>query len=84
MLALATNLMDQGKLVDADTMLDRVEKADRRETLVWFRRAEIQMQRGRYHEAIATFEKARSLGVDEEKVRENIRKCKEALASQRQ
>jgi tetratricopeptide (TPR) repeat protein len=84
MLGLAINLIDQGKLVDADAMLDRVEKVDPRETQVWFRRAEIQMQRGRYTEAIATFEKARGRGVDEDKVRARIKECKEALARQRQ
>ena len=84
MLGLATNLMDQGKLVDADAMLDRVEKVDPKEVQVWFHRGEIQMQRGRYTQAIATFEKAKDLGVDEEKVRARIKECRDALARQRQ
>jgi len=84
MLGLATNLMDQGNLVGADAMLDRVEKVDPKEIQIWFRRGEIQMQRGQYTQAIATFEKAKNLGVDEEKVREKIKECKDALAPRRQ
>jgi len=84
MLGLADNLIDQGKLVDADAMLDRIEKVDPRETQVWLRRGEIQMQRGRYNDAIATFEKAKDLGVDEERVRAKIKECKDALGRQRQ
>jgi len=83
MLGLAGTLMAQGKLVEADAMLDRVEKVDPRESQVGFRRGEIQMLRGQYTQAIATFEKAKDRGVAEEKVRAKIKECKDALARQR-
>ncbi len=80
---IATTLMDQGKLIEADAMLDRVEKTDPKEVHVWFRRAEIKMMRGQYNEAIATFEKAQSLGVDEEEVRAKIKECRDAIAREK-
>src|SRR5258706_393636 len=42
----ATTLMDQGKLVEADALLDQVEEADPKEFHVWVRRGEILMMRG--------------------------------------
>ena len=83
MLGLASVLADRGKLVEADSLLDRVEKADPKENMVPFHRAEILMQRGRYNEAIATFQKAQSQGVDENAVRDKIKECKDALARQK-
>jgi tetratricopeptide (TPR) repeat protein len=79
---LATNLMDQGKLSDAEAMLDRTQEADPKEVRIWYRRGQIQMQRAEYERAIKSFERAKSLGVDAKMVRQKIQECREALARQ--
>ena len=79
MYAMVTNLTDQGKLVDADAMVDRIEHAYPKESRVWYCRGEIMMQRGRFTEAMALFEKAQDQGFNAEQAQAKIKECKTAL-----
>ncbi len=79
---LATNQMDQGKLAEAEATLQRVLDVDPKYGRVWYRKGQIQMKRGDYKEAIESFNKAKSSGVDPKKVRERIDECTAALSKQ--
>jgi tetratricopeptide (TPR) repeat protein len=71
----ATDLMDEGKYDESTEILDRLLASDPKDCRSWYRRGQVRVSQGRCAEAAADLEKARALGVDPKKIKQQLKEC---------
>ncbi len=79
---LASTLIDDGQLEEAERVLSDILEIDPSHARVWFRRGEIYMIRNEYKRAIEAFETAKKKGVPRKHVAAKIRECERLLGKQ--